>query len=97
MEKSEARERYDDAIASGHTAAKMEENEALPDILSLNLGHLKAGKKAVITINLVTKLNAVSNDFYNFIFPLYFIPKYKAAGSVKKKGSYVNGEFGMTI
>ena len=44
MEKNEAREKYDDAVAAGHTAAKMEQNEALPDILSLGIGNLKAGK-----------------------------------------------------
>jgi len=60
MEKNEAREKYDDAIASGHTAVKMEQDEALPDILSLSLGNLKAGKKATITVTMVNQLSTVS-------------------------------------
>lgn len=97
MEKNEAREKYDDAIAAGNTAVKMEENEDLPDILSLLIGNLKSGQKAIITINIVNKLTTVGDEFYNFIFPMNFIPKYKAAGSVKKKGSYVEGQFGIKI
>lgn len=40
MEKNEAREKYNDAIASGNTAVKMEKNEKLPDILDLSIGNL---------------------------------------------------------
>lgn len=97
MEKNEAWEKYDDAIASGNSAAKMEQNEDLPDILSLGLGNIKAGKKAVVTITIVNKLSTVSDEFYNFTFPVQYIPKYKAAGSAKKSGNYLNGEFGITI
>lgn len=46
---------------------------------------------------MVTKLNAIGDEFYNFIFPMNYIPKYNAAESPNKKGDYVVGEFGITI
>jgi len=39
----------------------------------------------------------MDKEFYHFIFPLSYIPKYKAAGSVKKKGNFLNGEFGIKV
>ena len=37
-EKEEAKQKYDDAIASGNTAVKVSYNEEVPDVLNLNIG-----------------------------------------------------------
>lgn len=58
---------------------------------------MKAGKTAIVTVTLVNKLSTVGDEFYNFTFPVQYIPKYKAAGSAKKSGNYLNGEFGISI
>ena len=37
-EKEEAKQTYDDAIASGNTAVKVSYDEEVPDVLNLNIG-----------------------------------------------------------
>ena len=56
MEKKEAEQRYDDAIASGNTAVKMKEDEATPDVLCLNIGRLKTKTEAVVKVKIITLL-----------------------------------------
>lgn len=46
---------------------------------------------------MITVLGTFHDTFYEFTYPINLIPKYKAAGSVKKKGSYLNGQFGMDL
>ena len=96
MEKKEAREKYDDALAAGNTAVKMEENEDSPDILTLNIGMLLAGQEAKMTIRMVSRLEVVSKKFYSFKFPMEYIHKF-GGDKVKKTGSKVPGEFGFRV
>lgn len=53
QEECTAHENYEDALASGHGAvlAKREEQES-GDILSLNLGNLLPGQKAIVKVEL---------------------------------------------
>lgn len=46
----------DDAIASGHGAYKLEENEDDPNVFTVNIGNLPPGKEADIVISYVTEL-----------------------------------------
>lgn len=75
----------------------MKEDEANPDVLCLNIGRLKTKTEAVVKVKIITLLWAANDQYYQFQFPIDYIPKYKAAGSVKKKGYYLNGQFGMDI
>jgi len=40
MEKEEAKQKYDDAVASGHTGAFVKYDEEVADILTVNLGSI---------------------------------------------------------
>ena len=82
MEKKEAAEKYDDAIASGNTGIMAKIDEKLPDVIDLAIGQLQPGKTVLIELKIVTQLKAVSKRFYNFVFPMHFIPKY-GGSSVK--------------
>ena len=96
MEKKEAAEKYDDAIASGNTGIMAKIDEKLPDVIDLAIGQLQPGKTVLIEIKIVTQLKAVSKRFYNFVFPMHFIPKY-GGSSVKVEGSKIPGQFSMDV
>jgi Ca-activated chloride channel family protein len=53
MEKKQAEEKYDDAVAAGHTAVKLNFDEKLPDVIELNIGHLLPGTTAEVTVDIV--------------------------------------------
>jgi Ca-activated chloride channel homolog len=53
MEKEKAEEKYDDAVAAGHTAAKMNFDKKLPDVIELNIGQLQKEQEAEITVKMV--------------------------------------------
>ena len=55
MEKKEAEEKYDDAIASGHTAVKVNFDEKLPEIIELNIGQLQPKETAEITVRIISE------------------------------------------
>ncbi len=74
MAKEKAEQKYDDAVAWGHTAAKASYDEEVPDVLNLNIGSLQPEARASVTVNVVTKLNTVSGEFYNLLFPASFLP-----------------------
>jgi hypothetical protein len=61
MKKEEAKEKYDDAVAAGHTAVKLNYDEKLPDIIEMNIGQLKGKQKAEITVEMVCELEVIKN------------------------------------
>ncbi|KAJ5074677.1 von willebrand factor a domain-containing protein 5a [Anaeramoeba ignava] len=73
-EKQKAREIYDDAIAQGKTAAKMEEEK--PDVFVTNVGNLGAKKQCVVTIRYVTILSEEPDGRYRFFLPTTIAPRY---------------------
>lgn len=97
MEKQLAQDNYSDAVAAGHTAVSMKQEESNPDVLCLALGRLKAKSEAVVKVTMLAMLDTDFDSLYSFTFPIDFIPKYKAAGSVKKQGHYLNGQFGCDL
>ena len=79
-EKEEAKATYDDAIASGMTAALGEETAG--DIFSLSLGNLSPGKEAELHLKLVGELPVDSETgAVQFSLPTVLKPRYTPLGS----------------
>ena len=78
-EKEEARAAYDDAIASGQSAALAEERAG--DIFSVALGNLPRGKDAEIDLQIVGELPIDAEENVRFTLPSVFKPRYTPAGS----------------
>ena len=75
--KEEARAEYDDAIASGRTAAIGEEKE---DVFSLALGNLPPGKEAEIYLTMVGELEIDAEGSVRFALPTVLKPRYTPLG-----------------
>ena len=54
MEKEKAKSKYDDTVAQGNTAVRVEYNEELPDIIQMNIGFLPENKSVEITVSIAT-------------------------------------------
>ena len=78
-EKEEARADYDDALASGQSAALAEEKSG--DVFSISLGNLPAGKEAEIHLQLVGELGIDAEGSVRFSLPSSLKPRYTPAGS----------------
>ena len=76
MEKKEAEQKYDDAVAGGHTAVKLSKDNKLPDVIELNIGAMQPSSDVKITIKILSELEVINNGFYTYVFPIEFIPKY---------------------
>ena len=89
-EKEEARAQYDDAIASGLSAALAEEKSG--DIFSIALGNLPPGKEAQIQLQLVGELGVDAEGGVRFSLPSTLKPRYTPAGSTDPLASVPAGE-----
>ena len=78
-EKEEARAAYDDAIASGRSAAFAEEKSG--DVFSISLGNLPPQKEAEIQLQLVGELPIDAEGGVRFSLPTTLKPRYTPAGS----------------
>ena len=78
-EKEEARAAYDDAIASGRSAAFAEEKSG--DVFSISLGNLPPQKEAEIQLQLVGELPIDAEGGVRFSLPTALKPRYTPAGS----------------
>ena len=78
-EKEKARDMYDDAITSGHTAAYAEEKAG--DIFSISLGNLPSGSVAEIKLRMVGELPIDSEGRVRFTLPSVLKPRYTPEGS----------------
>ncbi|ELR24559.1 von Willebrand factor type A domain containing protein [Acanthamoeba castellanii str. Neff] len=81
QEKEEARNTYDDAIASGHGAYRMEENEEEPNLFTVNVGNLPPGKEVEVVITYVTELEFEEGQLKFRIPSNNQNPSYTAAGN----------------
>ncbi|KAI9556533.1 hypothetical protein GHT06_016323 [Daphnia sinensis] len=72
-ETKEAREDYDEAIQSGHSAFLVEEK--LPDVFKAKVGNLAAGSGAKISITYVTELKVEGKEI-RFYLPTTIAPRY---------------------
>ena len=78
-DKDEAKAEYDDAIASGQTAALGEEKAG--DIFSICLGNLPPNKEAEIILHLVGELPIDAEGNVRFSLPATLKPRYVPANS----------------
>jgi hypothetical protein len=100
MEKEEAKEKYDDAVAAGHTAAKINYDENIPEVIELALGAVQPEKTVVIDVHMIAKWDVIQHGFFAFIFPINFIPKFNPnneEGDVKARGNRLWGKFSCNI
>ena len=77
--KEEARQMYDDAIASGHSAALAEEKTG--DIFSISLGNLPPHKDAELHLKLAGELPLDAEGGVRFSLPAVLKPRYTPVGS----------------
>ena len=89
-EKEEARARYDDAIASGQTAALGEEKSG--DVFSISLGNLPPKKEAEIHLQLVGELPVDAEGSVRFSLPSTLKPRYTPAGASDPLAPVPSGE-----
>eukprot|EP01113_Clastostelium_recurvatum_P011179 TRINITY_DN1563_c2_g1_i5.p1 TRINITY_DN1563_c2_g1~~TRINITY_DN1563_c2_g1_i5.p1 ORF type:complete len:1057 (+),score=336.60 TRINITY_DN1563_c2_g1_i5:93-3173(+) len=68
-EREQARNEYDDAIASGHGAYLLEESKEKPNMFQASIGNLPPGKEVIITIRYVIELYVTSDKVIHFILP----------------------------
>ena len=80
QEKQKAMDMYNDAIASGLSAAYAEEKSG--DIFSLSLGNLPSGSEAEISIRMVGELPIDADGRVRFTLPSVLKPRYTPEGSI---------------
>ena len=78
-EKEEAKMEYDDAMASGFTAALAEEKTG--DIFSISLGNLPPNSEAELHLQLVGELPIDAEGGVKFTLPSVLKPRYTPSGS----------------
>ena len=89
-EKEEARATYDDAIASGQSAALAEEKSG--DIFSVSLGNLPPSKEAQIQLQVVGELGIDAEGGVRFSLPSCLKPRYTPTSSKDPLASVASGE-----
>ena len=84
MEKEEAANKYSEAVASGHAGYMMSYDANQKDLLRLVVGNLLPGKKAIVSIKLVKKLDSELNAL-SIRIPTTFTPRYHNATDVSSE------------
>ena len=92
-EKEEARADYDDALASGQSAALAEEKSG--DVFSISLGNLPPQKEAEIHLQLVGELGIDAEGSVRFSLPSTLKPRYTPAGASDPLASVEGGAQGQ--
>ncbi|KAM9853056.1 von Willebrand factor A domain-containing protein 5A-like [Aulostomus maculatus] len=80
-EKGEAKERYDDALSSGHQAFFLQESDESPDTITLSVGNLPPGESASIRLEYITELVLQADEGLRFCLPAVLNPRYQLQGS----------------
>lgn len=73
QERAQARQTYDDAIASGRRASIVEEER--PDVFTMRVGNVPAGERVTVELSLVGPL-VFEDGAATFRFPLVVAPRY---------------------
>lgn len=73
QERAQARQAYDDAIASGRQASIVEEER--PDVFTMRVGNIPAGERVTVELTLVGPL-VFEDGAATFRFPLVVAPRY---------------------
>lgn len=80
-EKQEARDTYDDAISSGHSAYLLEESDESSDIFRISVGNLPPRKSASVEVKIVTELAVDKEGRVVFVLPTVLNPRYSPPGT----------------
>ena len=80
-EKQEARDMYDDAISSGHSAFLLENKDESSDIFVISVGNLPPQKSATVVLSCVTELSVEKEGSVVFFLPTVLNPRYTPADS----------------
>jgi Ca-activated chloride channel family protein len=78
LKKEKAQEKYEDAIASGHTAVMAEEDKDEPDMVNLKVGNLLAGTKKLLVRFRLLHVLRVECGAYVVRVPMSFFPASEA-------------------
>ncbi|XP_078471869.1 von Willebrand factor A domain-containing protein 5A-like [Lampetra planeri] len=78
-EKEKAKEEYDDAMSSGHTAFLLSEDRG--DVFQCMLGNLGAGEGAELQVEFVSELAVEPDGAVRFCLPTVLNPRYTPPGS----------------
>ncbi|XP_075913292.1 von Willebrand factor A domain-containing protein 5A-like isoform X2 [Petromyzon marinus] len=78
-EKEKAKEEYDDAMSSGHTAFLLSEDRG--DVFQCMLGNLGAGEGAELRVEFVSELAVEPDGAVRFCLPTVLNPRYTPPGS----------------
>ncbi|KAK3702964.1 hypothetical protein QZH41_012402 [Actinostola sp. cb2023] len=81
QEKQEARDTYDDAISSGHSAFLLEESDESSDIFQINVGNLPPKQSATVELTFVTTLSVEKEGRAVFVLPAVLNPRYSPSDS----------------
>ncbi|KAJ5080716.1 von willebrand factor a domain-containing protein [Anaeramoeba ignava] len=73
-EKEKAKDKYDDAIAQGHTAIKMEQE--IEGVFNMSVGNIPPEKQCIVTIRYVTELIATEDKELRFFLPTTITPPF---------------------
>ncbi|CAC5412219.1 unnamed protein product [Mytilus coruscus] len=76
QDKQKAKEIYNEAISSGHTAMLLSEDDTSADIFECKLGNLPAGEWALLTISYVVELSVETDGKIRFTLPTVLTPRY---------------------
>ncbi|XP_033726925.1 von Willebrand factor A domain-containing protein 5A-like [Pecten maximus] len=76
QEKAQARDTYDKAIQSGHTAVLLEEHQDTNDVFVCRIGNLPALQKALVKICYVSELPHDPSGALRFTLPTVLNPRY---------------------
>lgn len=88
-EKAQAKQEFDEAVESGHSAVLME--QFAEDIFRVDIGNLPKGKEVTITISYLTNVPLESKNEYRFTLPTLVAPRYKASTQEPTKVSDKDG------
>jgi hypothetical protein len=75
MDLEKAKEKYDDAIASGDHVAMLQECKDNKDLHQLDIGNIMPGQTVDIELEIIQPLKADSGCF-EFNLPLTYFPRY---------------------
>ncbi|CDW91779.1 UNKNOWN [Stylonychia lemnae] len=84
LEKQKAQEKYEDAVAQGHTAVMAQEDDQKDEIIKLTIGNLLPGQEATLHLQLLNILK-IEGAAYCLRVPLHYFPNYS---SVQNQYSY---------
>ena len=92
--KTKAKEKYDDAVASGKTAVLVQENETKEELITLNIGNILPSQEVEIIMSLLMFLKVEAGAFL-VKWPLTYFPNYEY--SDKSKQFFYNYNINLDI